>query len=74
MTRELRPIYGSSSEFQEILREYGGSVLPAIHYFVSNPAGSIEWKRNAGKQYESIKSWFFSSGLRQLETRYKMDE
>lgn len=61
MARELLPIYGSSFEFQEILREYGESVLPAIHYFVSNPVGSIEWMSNAGKQYESIKSWFVNS-------------
>jgi hypothetical protein len=61
MARELLPIYSSSSEFQEILREYGESVLPAIHYFVSNPVGSIEWMSKAGKQYESIKSWFVNS-------------
>lgn len=141
MAREQLSVYGSRSEFQQILREYGESVLPAIHYFVSNPIGSIEWMSKAGKQYESIKSWFvnrendspsseltpelaqpltptergwyaiqyiraegydfigqfvvnvegqvewivtervtegltqfFSSGIRQLETRYKMDE
>jgi hypothetical protein len=61
MARELLPIYGSSSEFQKILREYGESILPAIHYFVSNPVGSIEWMSKAGKQYESIKSWFVNS-------------
>ena len=61
IARELLPIYGSSFEFQEILREYGESVLPAIHYFVSNPVGSIEWISKAGKQYESIKSWFVNS-------------
>jgi hypothetical protein len=61
MAREILPIYGSSSEFQEILREYGESVLPAIHYFVSNPIDSIEWMTQAGKQYESIKSWFVKS-------------
>lgn len=61
MARELLPIYGSSFEFQEILREYGESVLPAIHYFVSNPVGSIEWMSKVGKQYESIKSWFVNS-------------
>ena len=61
MARELLPIYGSSFEFQEILREYGESVLPAIHYFVSNPVGSIEWMSKAGKRYESIKSWFVNS-------------
>lgn len=141
MAREQLLVYGARSEFQQILREYGESVLPAIHYFVSNPIGSIEWMSKAGKQYESIKSWFvnrendsssselapelaqpltptergwyaiqyiraegydfigqfvvnvegqvewivtervtegltqfFSSGIRQLETRYKMDE
>ena len=61
MARELLPIYGSSSEFQEIFREYGESVLPAIHYFVSNPVGSIEWMSKAGKQYESIKLWFVNT-------------
>jgi hypothetical protein len=61
MARELLPIYGTSSEFQKILREYGESVLPAIHYFVSNPIDSIEWISKAGKQYESIKSWFVNS-------------
>lgn len=58
MALELLPIYGSSPEFQNIFREYGESVLPAIHYFVSNPVGSIEWMSKAGKQYEAIKTWF----------------
>jgi hypothetical protein len=58
MARDLLSIYGSSAEFQEILREYGESVLPAIQYFVANPIDSIEWMRKAGKQYESIKAWF----------------
>lgn len=61
MARELLPIYASSSEFKEILREYGEPVLPAIHYFFSNPIYSIEWMSKAGKQYESIKSWFVNS-------------
>lgn len=61
MTRELLPIYGSSAEFQTILREYGESVLPAIHYFFFNPINSIEWMSKAGKQYESIKSWFVNT-------------
>ena len=61
MAREILPIYGSSSEFQEILREYGESVLPAIHYFVLNPIDSIEWMSKAGKHYESIRSWFVNS-------------
>ena len=61
MARNLLPIYGSSTEFQQILREYGESVLPAIHYFFSNPINSIEWMSKAGKQYESIKSWFVNS-------------
>jgi hypothetical protein len=141
MARGLLPIYGSSAEFQQILKDYGETVLPAIHYFYSNPIDSIEWMNKAGKQYESIKAWFvdnkndvsadepaselaqaltptdrgwhaiqyisteghdfigqflvnpegkvewivtervmegftqfFSSGIRQLETRYKMDE
>ena len=61
MARELFPIYGSSPEFQEIFREYGELILPAIHYFVSNSIDSLEWKSKAGKQYESIKSWFSNS-------------
>lgn len=61
MAREIISMYGSSSEFQEILRDYGELVLPAIHYFVSNPIGSIEWMNKLGKQYESVKSWFVES-------------
>jgi hypothetical protein len=61
MARELISIYGSSAEFQAILRDYGESILPAIQYFVSNPIGSIEWMSKLGKQYESVKSWFVNS-------------
>jgi hypothetical protein len=61
MARELISIYGPDAEFQAILRDYGESVLPAIHYFVSNPIGSIEWMSKLGKQYESIKLWFVNS-------------
>ena len=61
MARELLPIYGSSPEFKQILKEYGESVLPAIHYFFSNPIDSIEWMSKAGKQYEAIKAWFVES-------------
>lgn len=55
---QLLPLYGSEPQFQKVLREYGEPILPAIHYFVSNPVGSIEWMNKAGNQYEAIKSWF----------------
>jgi hypothetical protein len=65
MALELLPLYGSEPEFQEIFKQHGDSVLPAIQYFVSNPIGSIEWMSKAGKQYEEIKSWL---GLNKSDT------
>jgi hypothetical protein len=58
MARQLLLLYGDEPEFQEILRQHGDSVLPPIHYFVSNPVGSIEWMNRAGKQYQLFKKWF----------------
>jgi hypothetical protein len=58
MSLELLPMYGSEPDFQAVFRQYGEAVLPAIHYFVSNPVGSIEWINKAGTQYEAIKAWF----------------
>jgi hypothetical protein len=61
IARQLLLIYGGEPEFQAILRQHGDSVLPPIHYFVSNPIGSIEWMNRAGTQYELFKKWFGDS-------------
>jgi hypothetical protein len=58
MARQLLKIYGGEPDFQKILRHHGDSVLPPIHYFVSNPVGSIEWMNKAGTQYQLFKKWF----------------
>jgi hypothetical protein len=58
MARQLLEIYGGEPDFQKILRHHGDSVLPPIHYFVSNPVGSIEWMNRAGTQYQLFKKWF----------------
>lgn len=58
MARPVLRLYGGDPEFQKILRQYGESVLPPIHYFVSNPIGSIEWINRAGTQYQLFKKWF----------------
>ena len=57
MARQLMLFYGGEPEFQDILRQHGESVLPPIHYFVSNPVGSIEWINRAGTQYKLFKEW-----------------
>jgi len=58
MARQLLEIYGGEPDFQKILRHHGDSVLPPIHYFMSNPVGSIEWMSRIGGQYQLFKKWF----------------
>ena len=58
MTRALFPLYGPEAEFREILRAYGENILPPIHYFLSNPIGSIELMNRLAQRYQAVKEYF----------------
>ncbi|WP_228289956.1 hypothetical protein [Marinobacter salsuginis] len=58
MTREILPIYGPEPEFRDILRLYGENVLPPIHYFLSNPIGSIELMNDLAARYRAAVEFF----------------
>ncbi|WP_449286809.1 hypothetical protein [Marinobacter sp. PE14] len=62
ITREIFPVYGPEPEFREILRLYGEIILPPIHYFLSNPIGSIELMNDLATQYQAAVEFFTGSG------------
>jgi hypothetical protein len=62
MTREVFPLYGPEPEFREILRLYGENILPPIHYFLSNPVGSIELMNDLTTKYQAAVEFFTGSG------------
>ena len=57
MARTILPLYASEPEFRDVLRTYGESALPPIHYFISQPVSSIEWMNRAARQYERVKGY-----------------
>lgn len=57
MARTILPLYASEPEFREVLRTYGESALPPIHYFIRQPISSIEWMNKAARQYERAKGY-----------------
>lgn len=57
MARTILPLYASEPEFREVLRTYGESALPPIHYFIHQPISSIEWMSKAARQYERAKGY-----------------
>ncbi|SNC75139.1 hypothetical protein SAMN04487881_2743 [Marinobacter sp. es.048] len=58
MTREIFPVFGPEPEFREILKLYGESILPPIHYFLSNPIGSIELMNDLANKYQAAVQFF----------------
>ena len=58
MTREIFPVYGPEPEFRDILRLYGENILPPIHYFLSNPIGSIELMNDLAARYRAAVEFF----------------
>lgn len=58
MTREIFPVFGPEPEFREILRLYGENILPPIHYFLSNPVGSIELMNDLANKYQAAVEFF----------------
>ncbi|MTI98870.1 MAG: hypothetical protein FH752_09635 [Marinobacter adhaerens] len=60
MTREIFPIYGPEPDFRDILRRYGENILPPIHYFLSNPIGSIELMNDLAARYRAAVQFFTS--------------
>ena len=57
MARTILPLYASEPEFRDVLRTYGESALPPIHYFISQPISSIEWMNKAARQYQRAKAY-----------------
>ncbi|MEP1213962.1 MAG: hypothetical protein ABJM11_07545 [Marinobacter sp.] len=57
MARTILPLYASEPEFRDVLRTYGESALPPIHYFISQPISSIEWMNKAARQYERARGY-----------------
>ncbi len=68
MTREILPVYGPEPEFREVLRLYGENVLPPIHYFLSNPVGSIELMNDLANKYQAAVEFFTGSGKTDTNT------
>ncbi|WP_372996000.1 hypothetical protein [Marinobacter sp.] len=58
MTREIFPVFGPEPEFREILRLYGENILPPIHYFLSNPVGSVELMNDLANKYRAAVEFF----------------
>ncbi|MGB5854397.1 MAG: hypothetical protein WBH20_03915 [Oceanisphaera sp.] len=58
MARSVFSLYGKEPEFQEILRRYGETVLPPIHYFQTRPISTIELLNKADQGYQTIKQFF----------------
>jgi len=68
MTREIFPVYGPEPEFREILRLYGENILPPIHYFLSNPIGSIELMNDLATQYQAAVEFLTGNGKSDSDT------
>lgn len=58
ITRDIFPVFGPEPEFREILRLYGENILPPIHYFLSNPIGSIELMNDLANRYQAAVEFF----------------
>ncbi|MBC7183002.1 MAG: hypothetical protein H5U30_05455 [Marinobacter sp.] len=71
MTREIFPVFGPEPEFREILRLYGENILPPIHYFLSNPIGSIELMNDLASKYRAAVEFFTGNGKTDTETTGK---
>lgn len=73
-TREIFLLYGSESEFKEILRNYGESIIPVIQYFRENDVWSVrvidttKTSIEAVKEY-SIKIWRSVAGKEPTDTQ-----
>jgi len=68
MTREIFPVYGPEPEFRDILRLYGENILPPIHYFLSNPIGSIELMNDLATRYRAAVEFFSSDEKTDTDT------
>lgn len=51
--REILLLYGSETEFQEILRTYGDAVIPVIQYFLENDVWTVKAMDATGKAIDS---------------------
>jgi len=61
MAREVLPLYASEAEFQDILRRYGESILPPVHYFLQQPVRTVEWMNSASRNWQRARD--FVGGL-----------
>jgi hypothetical protein len=52
--REILLLYGSESEFQNVLRRYGDSVIPVIQYFRENDVWTVKAMDATGKAFKSV--------------------
>jgi hypothetical protein len=68
MTREIFPVFGPEPDFREILRLYGENILPPIHYFLSNPVGSIELMNDLATRYEAAVEFFTGTAKSETDT------
>ncbi len=41
MARAILPLYGGEPQFKQVLREYGESIMPPIHYFMTHEVGTL---------------------------------
>ncbi|MCL7944911.1 hypothetical protein [Marinobacter sp. ATCH36] len=69
MARTILPLYASEPEFREVLRTYGESVLPPIHYFIRHPVSSVEWMSKAARQYELAKDYIAQLRGKEIDPR-----
>ena len=71
-SRELLLLYGSEIEFQEILLDYGESVIPVIHYFLTTDIKqTIKLMDNAGKFTTDLKNWW--NGIENNDTESQQE-
>lgn len=61
MAADVLPLYASETEFQDILRRYGESILPPIHYFLNQPVRTVEWMNDASRHWQRARE--FIDGL-----------
>lgn len=57
MAARVFPLYAPEPEFQDILRRYGESVLPAIDYFLQNPVATIESMNTLARHYDQVRDY-----------------
>ncbi|GGY62158.1 hypothetical protein [Marinobacter zhanjiangensis] len=57
MAARVFPLFAPEPEFQDILRRYGESVLPAIDYFLQNPVGTIESMNTLARHYDQVRDY-----------------